>query len=154
MELREEIQEEARRWLGTPYRHQHRMRGVAVDCIGVIWGVGEACRALSVDEALVRPYLAYSRLPSPTRFLDALAAFLEPAGDFVMPGDIACMAWDNDHGLPQHVGILCEDRGRPTIIHAESQIGRCVEHGFVGEWPGRVHSWWRYPGVAALEFPV
>lgn len=139
--------QEARRWVGTPYRHQHRSIGLGVDCIGLIWGVGEAVGVLEVDPGKVRRFLAYSRSPSPTRFLEALGTFF--AGPFEQgePGDVCAMAWNAARDIPQHVAILAENDGKPSIIHAHSQIGRCVEHGFTGEWPGRVHSWWRYPGL-------
>ena len=148
MDAREEVLHEARRWVGTPYRHQSRLRGVAVDCIGLIWGVGEAAGVLEIDRDLVREFLAYSRLPSPPRFQRALRTFFHEVDGDAIPGDIALMAWDRARLIPQHVGILSELEGRPMLIHAESIVGRCVEHGFVGEWPERVVSWWRYPGLS------
>ena len=29
----------AREWLGTPFHHQARLRGVGVDCVGLVIGV-------------------------------------------------------------------------------------------------------------------
>ena len=34
------------------------------------------------------------------------------------------------------------------MIRALQTFGEVVEHGFVAEWPGRVNSWWRYPGIS------
>jgi branched-chain amino acid transport system ATP-binding protein len=48
---------EARCWLGTPFRHQGRIRGQGVDCIGLVL---EPARALGLTD--YRPG-AYSRLP-------------------------------------------------------------------------------------------
>jgi hypothetical protein len=48
-----------------------------------------------------------------------------------------------------HLAILADAKGRATMIHALGDIGRVVEHGFTAEWPGRVESWWRYPGLVA-----
>lgn len=147
-ERREEVLDEARRWVGTPYRHQKRLCQVGVDCIGLVWGVGERAGVLTVDPAMAKQFLGYSRLPSPPRFMRALDTFFRPvdSGD-AEPGDIAVMAWDGGRLIPQHLGILAERDGRPMLIHAESVVGRCVEHGFVGEWPGRVCGWYRYPGL-------
>jgi hypothetical protein len=39
---------EARRWLGTPFRHQGRIRGEGVDCIGLVL---EPARALGLTES-------------------------------------------------------------------------------------------------------
>jgi cell wall-associated NlpC family hydrolase len=137
----------ARGWLETPYRHQKKLRGVGVDCIGLIWGVGLEAGVLTVPADEVRPFLAYSRLPSPKRFMRALELFFRRVDGTPQPADIAVMAWDLEKKLPQHVGLLSDLDGRPGLIHSESRVGRCVEHGFVGEWPQRVTSWWRYPGI-------
>ena len=36
---REAIVSEARRWIGTPYRHQASLIGVGADCLGLVRGV-------------------------------------------------------------------------------------------------------------------
>ena len=47
----------ARAWLGTPWRHQGRLKGVAVDCGGLILGVGKEQGLLDFDTR------AYGRIP-------------------------------------------------------------------------------------------
>ena len=37
--LSDKIVTEARRWIGTPYRHQAATRGAGTDCLGLIRGV-------------------------------------------------------------------------------------------------------------------
>lgn len=145
--IRLEIQVEARRWIGTPYRHQHRVRNVAVDCIGLVIGVGEACGVYQLDAQAAAPFLRYSRHPNPRRMREALDRFFVPVGMDGQPGDFGLFAWDQDRAIGQHVGILAENRGVATIIHAESRIGKCVEHGFTAEWPQRLIGWWKFPGV-------
>lgn len=149
MDQRAAVLEEARLWLGTPYKHQHMLRGVGVDCIGLVWGVGEGAGVLTVDRAVAAQFMGYSRTPNPRRMKLALETFFVPAGDDVLPGDFAWIAWDAARNLPQHLAILGEKRGKPTLIHADSVQGKCIEHGFTMEWPGLVRSWWRYPGVVA-----
>lgn len=153
---------EARSWVGTPFRHQARVKGHAVDCANLIIGVGEACDELWLDPALWRRFQNYGRLPNPRRMAEAMAAFLCPidlgpwpptdvhmlaGAGHVWPGDVVWLQWRDD--LPMHLAILGDDPGRLTIIHALYDIGKCVEHGYVAEWPGRAHSWWRFPGLAA-----
>lgn len=133
--------------MGTPYVHQHRTLGVGVDCIGLIWAVGEAVGVLSVDPAKVKRFLGYTRMPNPRRMREALETFFVPVTAEYEPGDVAWLAWDRDHAVPQHTAILGEHRQRPTLIHAFAPAGKCVEHGFTGEWPQLVTSWWRYPGL-------
>jgi hypothetical protein len=52
-----EILAAARTWLGTPWRHQGRLKGVAMDCGGLILGVGRDLGLLDFDTR------AYGRIP-------------------------------------------------------------------------------------------
>jgi len=45
---------EARRWIGTPYRHQATVRGAGADCLGLVRGVWRALRG--VEPVAVPPY--------------------------------------------------------------------------------------------------
>ena len=143
---------EARSWIDTPYRHQAMVKARGVDCVGLIIAAGLAARVMAWTPEEFRPWAGYGRLPNPDRMREGLEKFLRPLpeGATLLPGDVAWFAWRE--GLPMHLGILAEDEvldlGRLTIIHATSQIGRVVEHGFAGEWPDRVEAWWRYPGIA------
>ena len=143
----------ARSWLGTPYVHQHRCRNVAVDCVGLIIGAGLEARVLPTwTPQEWMPFANYGRSPNPAHMTRAIEQFMEPldlAPD--QPGPdaaVAFMGW-RDH-LPMHLAIMATaPDGRRTMIHAFAYHGKVVEHGFDGEWPGRVVSWWRYPGVPA-----
>jgi NlpC/P60 family putative phage cell wall peptidase len=140
---------EARTWVGTPFRHQARLKYVGCDCIGLVWGVGEACGVLEVDPVRVKRYLGYGRTPNPARMREALETFFVPlpAGP-VFPSDIAWLEWRED--LPMHLAVLTERRagGTCNIIHSLRDVGKVCEHGFTDEWRARVNSWWRYPGLA------
>lgn len=137
---------EARRWVGTPYRHQARLLGVGVDCVGLIVGVGTACDVLPWSEEAFAPFAGYARLPNPGKMREAMGRFLVPVpAAEVQRGDVAWFAWRD--GLPMHLAILSRRDRRLTMIHATSQIGKVVEHGFADPWPRRVDSWWRYPGL-------
>ena len=37
--MKKQIIQTARQWLDTPYHHQARVKGVGVDCIGLVIGV-------------------------------------------------------------------------------------------------------------------
>jgi hypothetical protein len=39
MTTRAQVATQARAWIGTPFAHQHRARGVGVDCVGLVIGV-------------------------------------------------------------------------------------------------------------------
>ena len=49
---------EARSWLDTPYHHQGRLKGVGVDCIGLIIGVAHALNLSEFDTH------DYARIPN------------------------------------------------------------------------------------------
>lgn len=142
---------EARSWVGTPYVHQHRTKGHAVDCVGLVIGVGLAAGVLPTwtPEAWA-PHQSYGRAANPAHMSRAIEEFLlplYPADAAAAPdGTIAFMAWRRD--LPMHVAILASmPDGRRTMIHAYPQARRVVEHGFAAEWPDRVVSLWTYPGL-------
>ena len=132
---------EARRWIGTPYRHQASLKGCGADCLGLIRGVWrELCGAepetpppysqdwceVSRDEVLWR---AASRL--------LVAARGDAAGDVLL--------FRMAEGAPaKHLAILGKVGAGTSIIHAYA--GRAViESPFIESWRRRV--------VAAFQFP-
>jgi NlpC/P60 family putative phage cell wall peptidase len=143
---RADVLAEARTWIGTPFHHGQRLKGVACDCIGMAWGVGEATKALKVPRALARRYAGYGRTPKPADMRDALETCLVAVEDPQI-ADLAWIHW-GDPAVPMHLAILGEVRGRQTLIHALSGRG-VVEHGFTGPWPPRVLGWFGYPGLGA-----
>jgi cell wall-associated NlpC family hydrolase len=145
--LRAMVVEEARSWAGTPFRHQARVKGVGVDCAQLVIAVGEAAGVMRIDPAAWRPWAAYGRAPNPRRMRQCLETFMiEVTDDGVWrPGDVMWCEWRDD--LPMHLAILADHKGRLTMIHALSDVGKVVEHGFTAEWPARATSWWRYPGL-------
>lgn len=145
------IQAEARSWVGTAYRHQGKVKGRAVDCVGLILGVGHALGHLDISREEWAEFAGYSRTPNPRKMGQAMELFLRPlALDRAAEppaGAVGWFGWRDE--LPMHLAIIGRFEGRPTMIHAYSHAGRCVEHGFVSEWPERVVSWWAYPGTLA-----
>lgn len=147
--IEQEIVDHARAWVGTPYRDKQRARGLGADCVGLIIGVGLETGLLPWDESVWSEFAGYSRTPNPRKMGRAIEHFLRPI--MVPPleaprdGSIAWMGWRAE--LPMHLGIVATLGGRRTLIHAYQNVGRVVEHGFSAEWPGRVMSWWRYPGA-------
>jgi len=145
---------EARTWVGTPYRHQAKVKGAGVDCVGLCLGVGLALDLLpTFDREAWREFAGYGRLPNPTKMEAGLRRFLVPVVGAAQPGDWAWMQWATREGrdLPMHMAMLAYGPSGPSIIHAFADVGACVEHGFTAEWPARVVSWWRYPGLVAPD---
>jgi cell wall-associated NlpC family hydrolase len=119
---RSQVIAEAREWIGTPFHHQARIKGVGVDCVGLVlgvaWELGIAPRTL--DEK------GYPRVPdgvSLMRTMRGHAAEIDRAD--MQPGDVIVLSFDRD---PQHLGILGDYRhGGLSIIHAAGNTGRVIE---------------------------
>lgn len=136
----------ARRWVGTPYHHQARLRGIGVDCAGLIAAVGHDAGVLpDLDREAWKPIARYGRQPNPKHMAAVLRRFLFQIDESPLIGDVAWIEWRE--GLPMHLAILADLDGRPMIIHALGEAGEVVEHDFSSEWQDRVVGWWRYPGL-------
>ncbi len=130
------IVEEARRWLGRPFRHQGRTEH-GVDCIGLI-----ICVRNAVDPwpRAMKRAADYRRNPN-GQLLAELPDHLEPI-TMPEPGCVAVITWPKQKH-PSHVALLTPD----TIIHAYASAGRVVETSYAGHWLRQTHSLWRLPGV-------
>ncbi|MBI1416691.1 MAG: peptidase [Limimaricola sp.] len=133
----------ARRWIGTPYRHQGAVKGAGCDCLGLIRGIWtELCG--SVPE-VPPPYTPDWAEPQRHEVLWAAALrHLSPLppgepgrGDVLLfrmrPGSVA-----------KHLGLAAETGETPSFIHSYS------EHGVV-ESPLSLP--WRRRIVARFAFP-
>lgn len=137
-----EIVRLARATLGTPYQHQGRVDGLALDCAGVPVHV-----AKQLGLPLTR-YTRYGRLPIPAEMRAALDEHLQrvPTAD-MRPGDVA---WIRFSDQPQHLAIVGDyPLGGLSLIHADNGRGlhRVVEHRMDDVWRRRIVAVWRYPGV-------
>lgn len=146
-----EIVAEARSWVGTPFLHQARLKGVGVDCVGVILGVGRALDLITAEaDAQFGPRFAgYSRAPNPRKMRQGVEFYLDPLPidhrDEGPDGAVGWFEWREE--LPMHLAIMATFEGRRTMIHSYESAGRCVENGCDATWRGRVNSWWTFRGA-------
>ncbi len=143
---RDEIVADARLWVGTPYVHQARVRGVGSDCIGVIGGIARD-RGTPEGLAWERDPAAhdYGPIPNPRRLLEQCAHWLDRiATTDAVAGDVLLMRFTDD---PQHFALLVT----PTyIVHASQMVvGRVVETRLDDAWRNRVVRAYRYRGISA-----
>ena len=132
---------EARTYIGTPFQHQARLKGVGVDCIGVIVGVAHTLGISEFDT------VDYARQPDPSKMGAALNAHLDRVTlSDIRPGDILGLRRTRE---PMHVAIVTETDPL-RIVHALSRAGvsRCVEQGIDDAWRRRIVACFRYRGVA------
>lgn len=138
--MRADIIAEARRWLGTPFQHQGRMRGVGCDCLGLVAGV-----ALALGYIDQQPPADYGRRPDGRRLAAALDTYLTCKQGAPEPGDIVLMTWRIN---PMHVAIVGDSVSPFSLIHAASEFGRVVEHGADANWQRRILAVYEFKGVA------
>lgn len=133
---RDQIVTEARTWVGTPFHHQGRLKGVGVDCAGVAVGVAQAC-GLEWSDAQ-----GYGRLPHRGLFSATIDAVTQPVElEDVQPGDLMVFTWGDD---PQHVAIVSQVLPVMQIVHAWQQARACVENVFDESWRSRLTGCRRY----------
>jgi NlpC/P60 family putative phage cell wall peptidase len=143
MTERAAIVTEALSWLGTPYRHQASVKGVACDCLGLIRGVwrdvigGEPERppAYTPDwaEAAGEETLTDAAARHMTRIDTGMAR----------DGDVLLFRWRAS--LPaKHAVILINEK---RFIHA--QQGAAVATATLSPWwRRRIAAAFRFPGVS------
>jgi NlpC/P60 family putative phage cell wall peptidase len=125
----EDVVAEARRWIGTPWRHQARLRGVGVDCGGLVVGVAHALGLPVQDHPP-----GYARLPDGV----SLRACVERQCariDALEPAAVLLLRWAE---APQHVALVSTLPAGFGMIHAWAGVRRVVEHGLTPEWQERI----------------
>ena len=112
----------ARSYLGTPFHHQARLKGVGVDCIGLVIGVARELSLVPPDFDIT----AYPRIPDGNTLLDTARLHMTEIDRSAMqPGDVIVVSFDR---LPQHFGIVGDYRhGGFSIIHSASTHGKVLE---------------------------
>ncbi len=138
-------------WIGTPFHHQARVRGVGVDCAGLVVGVA---RELGIS---VHDETQYPRTPQNGR----LEAALEKNGRRIPLGEAgagcALLFWFAQRNAGQHVAILtsAEALGSPLefsidfppaggweLIHAYAGAGCVVRGPYDDFWSKRAMGAW------------
>lgn len=119
-----DVVQEARNWLGTPYHHQARLKGVGVDCVGLVIGICREIGLMASDFDVP----VYARQPDGLTLLreaNMHLAYLPDGQASMQPGDVVVVRFA---GHPQHVGLIADYvHGGLSIIHAASNAGRVIE---------------------------
>lgn len=126
--------------LGTPWKHQGRLSGVALDCAGLVVVSARACGMEVPDR------LDYERRPDTA----VLMGVIEDSGLYLTPvnalqeGDLLVMKYDRN---PQHLAVVTRiEQGRPPkIIHASAASRKTVEHYLTDDWRAILVHAWRFP---------
>lgn len=131
----------ARDWVGVPFLHQGRSRN-GVDCAGLVIAVANE---LGLD--VIAGYVDradYPRDPSNDNMMRLLRKHLSivRSGE-PQAGDVLHFSF---RILPQHVAIYTGGDNR--MVHSfNSGKHQVIENGFVGPWPRRLRTIYRFKGV-------
>ena len=140
-EMRRRVVAEARTWVGTPYHHHARIKGVGVDCAQILAAVFHA--------ADLAPELDLGHYPTQWHLhhgeelylqqLQAAGAHRIDAELQPQPGDVGVWRFGRTYS---HGGIVIEGGANPLVVHA--YIGRGVTVSRASEDPlaGREHCYW------------
>ncbi|TDT78045.1 NlpC/P60 family putative phage cell wall peptidase [Litoreibacter halocynthiae] len=139
----ERIVQEARAWIGTPYRHQASCKGAGADCLGLLRGVWRD--VYGAEPEAVPAYSADWSEPQGEERLWAAARrrLVAKAPNEAALGDVVLFRM-REQGVAKHLGITSALGAAPKFIHAYSGHG-VVESPFSEPWARRV--------VARFEFP-
>ena len=133
---------QARSWLGTPYRHQACLKGVGVDCVGLVAGVW--AEIYGAMPSYKRDYTRdWAETGNADRLLDACRRNCDQksSASDVMPGDILLFRF-RPEAMAKHVAIVSGDG---FMIHA-------IERRTVSEV--KLQSWWRRRLVGVFAPPL
>lgn len=134
---------EARRWIGTPYRHQASTCGAGADCLGLMRGVWRA--VCGAEPEMIPPYTQDWSEPSGREDLMAAAQrWLLPAeGAAPRPGDVLLFRMRSG-SVAKHLGILGASGTSPSFIHAYSGHG-VVETSLSDPWVRKIAARFAFP---------
>lgn len=139
----EEALAEARRWIGTPYRHQGSKRGAGVACLGLLRGVWRFLYGSEPESP--PPYTRDWSEPQGDELLWRAAALhlLEKPLDAASAGDVILFRMRSE-AVAKHLGLQGASGSDPTFVHAYSGHG-VVESPLSAPWARRI--------VARFAFP-
>ena len=139
------IVDESRKWVGTRFHHQGRVRKTTYstggcDCLGLLVGVAGALKLRSRQEGVLLASLDelhYGRIPDGKRLRQMLEShLLLLENEEAQPGDIALFRLDRN---TQHVGILSDySVGGLGVIHAYAPMQSVVEHRLDETWKEKI----------------
>jgi len=137
MTTRAEFVNEARRWVGTRWRHQGRTLGTGVDCVGIVTQTVRAVGPLppEVIDRLESDVSGYARDATDMLRMTCDKYMRRVPASEAQPGDVILIRFN---GKPQHIAILSEHAGESYLIHALGLARRVVEQRFDSVWRARV----------------
>jgi len=140
MTLADKIVSEAETWIGTPFRHQGRLRGLGVDCAGFISEVAKNAGVSDVDiPANYRPR------EDGTIMLQLLKDHMKHVPkDKIKAGDVLALCDEalREPEIPRHL-VIVKDVTLEAIFIIHAAASGVKAHRLNTAWKKRIHSAWR-----------
>lgn len=125
------IAAEARRWIGTPYRHQGAVRGAGADCLGLVRGVWQAVHGRPPPP--IPPYAPDWQGDGDNSLEVAAHRYLEASAEAPRTGDVVLFRLRR-HRPARHCAIMVSP---DSFVHAQEHLG-VVEAPMSESWARRV----------------
>lgn len=138
---RSQIVAEARSWIGTRWKHQGRLKGDGVDCVGLAYQIGNSFKRFGVPPPALPPY---ARTATDNLMVSLCDQFLIRKKEMRI-GMVVAMRFDI---TTRHMGIL-GDYGESglSLIHAYAVNRQVVEHRLDDAWRSRIFACYDFPQV-------
>lgn len=143
MSARGDVAAQARKWIGTPYRHQASARGAGCDCLGLVRGVWRTL--LGAEPEWVPPYSPDWAEPARDEVLWRAAGrhFVPRALHEAAQGDVLLFRM-RPGAIAKHLGIQTVTGPGAAFVHAYAGHG-VVESPLSAPWARLI--------VARFSFP-
>lgn len=139
----DDIVRSARRWIGTPYRHQASSLGSGADCLGLVRGVWRD--VVGQEPENVPTYTPdWAEATGEEVLLEAALRWLIPTNLTAhRSGDVVVFRM-RQSSVAKHLGIASFRDKVPTIIHAYSGHGVC-ETPLSMPWQRKIAGRYQFP---------
>lgn len=129
--------EQARTWIGTPFRHQGRNR-LGVDCIGYPIVL---LRENGILPSTFKDNVNYGHVPLTPVFLQTVQENCIQL-EKIEHGCLLVIKWPGAK-FPHHAALI----DGVKMIHAYETAKNVVTHGYQEPWKRLTHSFYRLPGI-------
>jgi len=138
------IADQARLYIGTPFRHQGRSRIGGLDCVGLLVRIAKDLKLSEYDFSI------YSAEPNPAQFMEIARACPDIERVNLKDRKIGDFLTISLPKYPCHVAIISfQSTSEERMIHAWAGAGAVTEHRLDEFWFSRVRECYRFKGVEA-----
>lgn len=145
MTKRDELVAEARSWIDTPFLHLGRVKGLGVDCIGLVVCVAREVGFYVIDSEWYPPRPIYGFFEMA---VDSQTAQVTDDKELpgVLIGDLLKFAYGRDN--QQHIGIVTQIEPIVRFVHSYATVKKVIEQDYEKSWSSRFKGARRYKELA------